>query len=174
MTNYTIVGIYSLAYTIIGAVTKIIKIFNQVVYPHLAKLSNQKEILIKKANKLLKLYIIILFICSFSLFVFAEHIIHILFGEGKESSILVLRILALSLLFEPLGGFFTPYLIIKNEKKLVAKITFKTMILNFILIFPLIFFFQAIGMAITKIFVEAYQVFLNASKSKEILNIKGQ
>lgn len=170
MTNYTIVGIYSLAYTVTGAITKIIKIFNQVVYPHLAKISTDKNLLIRKASKFLNFYIIVLLIASSSIFIFAEDIIYLLFGEGKESSIFVLKLLALSILFEPLGGFFTPYLIIKNEKKLVAKITFKTMIFNFIVVFPLIFFFQAIGMAITKIIVEAYQVYLNMISNKEILN----
>lgn len=172
MTNYTIVGIYSLAYTVTSAITKIIKIFNQVVYPHLAKLSTNKKLLEEKANKFLKFYSLALIVCSFMLFVLAEPIIVLLFGEGKEASILILRILAISLIFEPLGGFFTPYLVIKNEKKLVAKITFKTMIFNFIVIFPMIFFFQAVGMAMSKILVEAFQVFLNASKNREIIRLK--
>lgn len=57
------------------------------------------------------------------------------------------------------------------KKKLMAKITFKTMILNFIVIFPLVFFFQAIGMAISKMIVEAYQAYLNIINNKEILNL---
>lgn len=168
MTNYTVVGIYSLAYTVSSSITKIIKIFNQVIYPHLAKIGNNKELLLKKTNHFFKFYFSILIISSIFLFIFSDLIINILFGENNHNSIIILQLLAIALLVEPLGGFFTSLLMIKNEKKAIASITFKTMILNFILIFPMIFFFQAIGLAITKILVEAFQVFLNISKNREI------
>jgi polysaccharide transporter, PST family len=172
ITNYTVVGIYSLAHTIINPVSKIIKIYNQVIYPNLAKFTNDKITLLKRANKFFKLYSVILIIASLSLFFTAELIIEILFGENHEESILILKILTISLLVEPFGGFFTSLLVIKNEKKNVAKITFKTMLFNFIVIFPMVFFFQAIGLAITKLMVETYQVYLNVSQNKDIF-LKG-
>jgi polysaccharide transporter, PST family len=172
MTNYTIVGVYSLASTIINAVTKIVKIFIQVIYPYLSKFSHNKELLIKKATKSLNIYLMILALLSLFLFLFSENIIILLFGENKEDSIFILKLLSISLLVEPLGAFFTSFLVIKNEKKVIAKITFKTMILNFLIVFPLIFFFEAIGMVITKILVESYQAYLNISKNKELINIR--
>jgi polysaccharide transporter, PST family len=172
ITNYSVVGIYSLASTISTAITKIIKIFNQVVYPHLANLSNNKELLIEKSNKFFKLYLFILVISTFLLFIFSDLFINILFGKNHDESVIILQLLALTLLVEPLGGFFTALLVIKNEKREIVSITFKTMILNFILIFPTIFLFQAMGMAITKLLVESYQVFLNINKNKEIIYLK--
>lgn len=174
MTNYTVVGIYSLAYTIVGALTKIIKIYTAVIYPHLAKLNDQTEKMIAEAKKYLNFYLLGLFICSFIIFMTAEPLITLLFGSGHEESIFVLRLLAISMLFEPLGGYFTSFLVIKNEKKLIATITFKTMLLNFVLVFPLIFLFQAAGMAITKILVEGYQAFLNILHNREIIGLKGR
>ncbi len=46
------------------------------------------------------------------------------------------------------------------------------MIVNFILILPLLFFFQALGMAITKVIVESFQVFMNLRYNKELIDLK--
>ena len=173
LTNYTVVGIFSIASTVSGAVTKIIKIYNTVTYPYMAKYTTNKEILIKKARGLLKFYVLVLMVASMSIFFSAEMLITLLFGAGKEESILVLQILAITIIVEPLGGFFTPYLVIKNQTKIVSKITFYTMLVNFIFVIPMILLFQAVGMAITKLIVESFQVFMNVKYNKElVVNMK--
>jgi len=169
LTNYSAVGIFSIAATLSGAIGKIVKIYSRVTYPYMAKYSNNKELLVKKARLLLRLYSLILLIVSILTFISASFIIPFIFGPNNEESIVILHILAIVILIEPLGGFFTPYLVIKNKSKLVSKITFYTMILNLIIILPLIYFYQARGMAITIIIVQSFQVYLNIIHNKELI-----
>jgi PST family polysaccharide transporter len=169
LTNYNIVGIFSIASTISGAITKIIKIYSRVTFPYIAKFDNNKDLQVKKARLLLRLYSVILIVTGSVTFLMASTIITLIFGSNNEESILVLQILAIGIMIEPLGGFFTPYLVIKNQTKTVSKITFQTMLVNFIFVVPLIYIFQAKGMAITKIIVESFQVLLNLKYNKELI-----
>lgn len=172
MTNYTMVGIYSLAETIFGAYSQIIKIYSTVVYPHLARYADNISKLYSQARKFLKLYIVILFFASIFLFLISGITIELLFGEGHEKSVFVLQILAISLLLEPLGGFLTPYLAIKSQYSVISKITFLTMIINFILIFPMIYFFEERGLAYVFLILSVVQVYLNLKHNPELLKLR--
>ncbi len=169
LTNYTTVGIYSLAETIFGAYSQIIKTYSTVIYPHLARYADNTKKLYSQARKFLKLYMVILFFASVFLFAISGFAIELLFGEGHERSILVLRILAISLLLEPLGGFFTPYLAIKSQYKEISKITFSTMLVNFILVFPMIYFYEEMGLAYMFFILSIVQVYLNFKYNPELL-----
>lgn len=169
LTNYSVVGVLSLATTISGAITKIIKIYSRVTYPYIAKFSNDYEVLLSKARLLLRVYFILLVVVGVATFLLAEPLIYFLFGPTNEESILLLRVLALAMVVEPLGGFFTTYLVIKNQTKTIAKITFYTMVINFLFIFPLIVLFQGLGFVISKLIVESFQVMLNIIHNKELI-----
>jgi len=169
LTNYTIVGIYGLADTLFSAYSQIIKTYSTVIYPYLVRFSNKKEELYTQAKKFFFLYIVILITGSVFLFMISELTIEILFGEGHDKSILVLQILAVSLLLEPLGGFFTRYLAIKEEYKTIKIITFQTMIINFIIIIPLILLYEEIGVALAFIILSVIQVILNLNKNRELI-----
>jgi len=171
LTNYTTVGIYSLAETVFGAYSQIIKTYNTIVYPHLARYADNMTKLYMQARKFIKLYVIILFIASLFLFLISDIAIELLFGEGHEKSVFILRVLAVSLLLEPLGGFFTPYLAIKSKYKIISKITFTTMLINFILIFPMIYFYEEKGLAYTFLILSVVQVYLNLKHNRELLPI---
>jgi len=169
LTNYSIVGVVSLATTISGAITKIIKIYSRVTYPYLAKFSNNYDLLISKARLLLRLYLVLLIIAGITTFLIADPIINLLFGPANQESVFLLKILAITMIIEPLGGFFTTYLVIKNQTKTVSKITFYTMIINFVFILPLITLFQGLGFVISKLVVESFQVLLNIIHNKELV-----
>lgn len=169
LTNYTAVGIYSLAETIFGAYSQIIKIYSTVIYPHLARYADNVSKLYSQARKFLKLYIVILFLASVFLLLISGITIELLFGEGHEKSIFILQILAISLLLEPLGGFFTPYLAIKSQYKVISKITFLTMIVNFILVLPMIYFYEERGLAYMFFILSVVQVYLNVKHNTELL-----
>lgn len=169
LTNYSVVGIYTLAATVVGAFLQIIGQFNQVIYPHLARYSLDVEKLKKETRKFLKFYTIVLIIMSIFLGVSSKMIIEILFGQGHSDSILILQILSIILTLQSLGGFFTRYMIIRSKQKKVLKITFLTMIFNLIIIVPFIIFFQGLGVALSKVIVESFQVFLNIRNNQEIV-----
>ena len=168
LTNYTVVGIYSLAETIYGAYVKIIKIYNQVVYPHIACYANNRKQLIQQSKKFFYLYVVILSVLSFALLFSAQFIIELMFGIGHEASILVLQLLSLVILFEPLGGFFTAYLILKSEYKRVTHITFLVMLMSFVMIVPMILWLEEIGLVLTLLSLSIFQVLLNLKYNQEL------
>ena len=166
--DYRAVGIYALADKIFRAIVQILRMFNQVIYPHLAKYESDRELLISKTRKFLKLFIVSLMICSILLFILSDFFITLVYGSGNETSSIVLAILSLSMVFLPLGGFFTQYLIISSRERDVAKITFITMVMNFIYVLPLIYFYSVIGLAISIVLISFTQVYLNSKYSQEL------
>lgn len=166
--SYTIVGLYSLADKIYGVVVKILHIFNQVIYPHLSQYHCDINCLIQKTKKLLYFYVAILCIVASLLFLLSPLIIDLMYGVGNDKAVSILQILSLSIVAAPLGGFFTQYLIIRSKKKEVLRITFKTMLLNFIYVIPLIVFFDAVGLAIAVVLTGFTQVLLNSQCSHEL------
>ena len=168
LTNYTVVGLYSMAYTIFSAISKVVKVYVTAVYPHIARLSLNADKMITETKIFLKLYIAALVVLSVLLIFMAPYGIELLYGKGHDDSVWILRLLAISLLVEPMGRFFTVYLVLKRKQKLISKITFLTMLFNFITVFPMIFFFQGAGMAMTKIMVESFQVILNVRYNVEL------
>ena len=168
LTTYTEVGIYALAEALFMAYNSIIKSYTMVIYPHLAKYLNQTEEFLNQARKFFFLYLMILSMASFILFLSSEFVITFLYGKGHIQSIEILKIFALALLFEPLGGFFTAYLSLKSKYKLIRSITFKTMIVNLLLIIPVIWLFKAEGLVYLFLFLSILQVFLNIKGNREV------
>ncbi len=168
LTNFTAVGIYSLAATIAGAFIQLIGQFNNVIYPHLAKYAKNKIKLVVETKKYLKFYLIVLISISISVIIFSDLAIWILFGENNEESVLILQVLAITITLSSLGGFYTRYMIIVSKQKKILKITSLTMVLNIILIVPAILLFQGLGVAVTKLIVEMYQVYANVKANKEL------
>jgi len=172
LTNYTVVGVYSLAESLFSAYNGIIKTYTMVVYPHLAKYTNSLEKMYIQARKFFLLYLSILTISAIFLFMISGFIIRLLYGEGHDTSIEILRIFAFALLLEPLGGFFTAYLSLKSEYKVIRSITFKTMLFNLVLVVPMILLFEAKGTAYLFILLSIVQVYLNLKHNREILSFR--
>jgi len=168
ISDYVVVGIYSLATTILGAFIQVVSQFNKVIYPRLAQYADQSIKLQIESKKFLKFYIIALIIISVGIFIFSNILITLLFGSGHEQSIEILKILSVTLILSSLGGFYTRYMIIVSKQKIVLNITFKTMLVNFVLVVPFIIFFQGIGLAIAIVLVESYQVYQNVKYNPEL------
>jgi PST family polysaccharide transporter len=170
--SYVAVGIYSLAEAIYNAYSSIIKSYTMVIYPHLARYIGQLEKLYIQARKFFLLYMLILLIATLILLSLSNIVITLLYGNGHADSITILQILAIALLLEPLGGFFTSYLSLKSQYKVIRSITWRTMIVNLILVVPMIHFFGAKGLAYLFLLLSVIQVYLNISNNKEILSGK--
>jgi len=168
-TNYTAVGIYTLAEALFNAYNSLIKTYTAVIYPHLARYANESKKLLSQSKKFFRLYIIILFIASIFLFIISGFIIEVLYGKNHEESIFILQILSIALLLEPLGGFFTSYLSLQSKYKTIKMITFKIMIINLIAVLPMLFLFQEKGVAYLFLFISIIQVYLNLKYSPELI-----
>lgn len=168
LAGFTAVGIYAIAEAIYGAFLQLINTYNTVVYPHLAKYLHNKIQFIHQARKLFLLYIGILIGSSILIYLLSDFIITLLFGEGHKTSIEILQILTLVLILTPIGGYLTHYLALKSEYKKIRKITFLTMLVNFIFVYPLLITYEAKGMAYLMLLLSIFQVLLNITYNQEL------
>ncbi len=167
--SYSAVGIYSLAEAIYNAYSSIIKSYTVVVYPHLAQYIDDLQQLYRQARKFFRAYVMILVAASALLYLMSDFIITLLYGSGHDTSIEILKILAIATLLEPLGGFFTASLALKSQYRVIRSITFRTMLVNLLLIIPAIYLYGAKGLAYLFLLLSILQVYLNLSKNHEIL-----
>ena len=87
---------------------------------------------------------------SVLLFFGAPLLIRIFFTEEFNDSILVLRILSISILFLSLSNIYgTNYMIIAGHERKLRNVTAVSSLIGFILSFPLIYLFDFLGAAIT-------------------------
>jgi PST family polysaccharide transporter len=161
-TSTAIVGYYAVASRVIGAISSVVGMINQVLFPYLSRVwQSDKKIYFKK----LKLFSIVLVMIMFIIMLFIQltspYIVHILTGEKSELSIALMRILSLALILFPLGGLFTQSFVTQSKHSLVTIVTMKTTIVNFILICLLTPLYGAYGMAASVCFVQLFQVIVN-------------
>jgi PST family polysaccharide transporter len=129
---------------------------------------------IDKHNLFSKLNILIAVIISALLFIFAPIIIKMFFTEEFYNAIPVLRIMSVSIIFLSLSSVYgTNYMIIQGYEKQLRNITLISSLIGFAISFPLIYFFDYIGAALTIVFTRgllgvaiAYRV--NVLKNKHL------
>lgn len=120
-----------------------IGIISRVFFPFLSRKSNAHNIY-EKIN-------IIVTVCgAFFLIILAPSIIKFFFTPEFYDSILVLQIMACSLIFLTLSNTYgLNYLIIHGYEKLLRNITISSSIIGFLACFPLIYFYDFLGAALT-------------------------
>lgn len=105
---------------------------------------------INKHNYFAAIKLVLTIILSLLLICGARPLVMIVLGVEFERSILVLRILGVSLFFHSIANIYgTNYLIIVGKEKLLRKITLVCSLIGFLLAYPLIYYFDYIGAAIT-------------------------
>lgn len=105
---------------------------------------------IERHNIYAKLSIIIAGLGALLLFIFAPQIIHIFLSSAFEDSILVLRIISISLIFISISNIYgSNYLILVNCERQLRNATFIGSLIGLVISFPLIYYFDYIGAAIT-------------------------
>lgn len=159
LTNNTIVGYFSGAQKIIQNINQLISPVTQAIYPYVSKIASNSK---NDALKFLRKIVLILgggnFIGSILIFIFAEWIVDILLGAGYEQSVLLLRILAFLPFIISLSNIFgIQTMLVFGMKKQFNKVLLSAAIVNTVIVLPMIYFYQAIGvsisMTITEIFV---------------------
>ena len=127
----------------VGISQQFINIISRTFFPFLSRR-------IDKHSFFSKLNIYIAVIISVLLFIFAPLIIKIFFTEEFYNAITVLRIMSISILFLTLSSVYgTNYMIIQGYEKQLRNITFVSSLIGFAISFPLIYFFDYIGAALT-------------------------
>lgn len=178
LTNNTIVGYFSGAQKIIQNINQLISPVTQAIYPYVSKTASNSK---NDALNFLRKIVLILgggnFIGSVLIFIFAEWIVDILLGAGYEQSILLLRILAFLPFIISLSNIFgIQTMLVFGMKKQFNKVLLSAAIVNTVIVLPMIYFYQAIGvsvsMTITEIFVTLSMYYI--LKKNDIDLIRGK
>lgn len=143
-----------------------INILSRVFFPFLSRKSDKHSILVK-------INLSISFLASIFLFFCAPYIIKFFYTENFYSAIEVLQIVALSLFFLSLSNTYgLNYLIIHGFEKDLRNIMVRSSIMGFLISFPLIYYYDFIGAAITITLTRVLigsSVFLKARLIKRVL-----
>lgn len=164
-----LVGFYSLAEKIYMAIRGLLNPIVQAFFPFLTKKHKEnKESYLSISRKLLIVASTILFLFSTITYFFSNEIIYLISGEYILATKKILEVFSYSLFFA-LGSFLSIFLIIESNEKKLSKITFISMIVNLILIYPTIYFFSIIGLAYLFLLIQILQLSLQLNYNKEIL-----
>ena len=119
------------------------QIMSRVFYPFLSRR-------IEKHNLYVKFNIIVALCLSITLFFTAPFLIKIFFTDEFKDSIIVLKILSVSILFLSLSNVYgTNYMIISGYEKKLRNVTTVSSVIGFFVSFPLIYYLDFIGASIT-------------------------
>jgi len=152
------VGYYVAADKIRHAVQSMFSTFSQTIYPHSSYLfSKSKRQAINFLKKYLFFIVIISFVISLFVFLFAEDIVLIILGREYLRSILILKILAFLPTIIMLSNVFGIQTMLNTGfKKQFFLILFIAGIINIIILFFLIPKYSEIGAAISLLLVEIF------------------
>jgi len=168
LTNNESVGYYAIAEKIYVAIRGLFIPVVQALFPFLSKkyIENKEHyyVLIKKLSIG---YFTALVVFSILTYLFSYQLINIVAGKLIMESVEVLEILSIALLFG-IGSLYSSLLIIKAKGKVLSKITLSTMVLNFILVFPSIYWFGIYGLAWQFVLIQCFQALLQIRYNKEI------
>ena len=143
-----VVGYYSVSEKILFAISGLFLPIMQGYYPYLVKIySISKEAFFKKIDQLINFSILASIILTVLALIFSNEIIFIVSGGSNQEMIEVFMILALSIVSSPFGALFTRGLLVLKRDAIVSSVIKSTLILNTIIVFPLIFYFEAKGLA---------------------------
>lgn len=127
----------------VNIVQQFMTIISRVFYPFLSRRMDKHDLLMK-FNVFVALFL------AFVLFLGAPLLIKIFFTNEFQDSILVLRILSVSIVFLSLSNIYgTNYLIIEGHERKLRNVTAVSSLIGFMFSFPLIYYFDFVGAAIT-------------------------
>ncbi|WP_299493848.1 flippase [uncultured Shewanella sp.] len=167
-TSPIVVGYYTIADKIVSAITGLFIPFNQAIYPFLAKKYNKSKYDFSKITlKLTKLLSIVSIILFFLFYISNESIVEFITSEVNSTVVLLVSIMSLRILSSPFSNLFSNVLIITGNKKPYLKVMKLTVIANVVVVFPAIYLFESIGLAIgfvTVLWLHTIMLYLNTKK----------
>ena len=148
------VGYYAVAEKIYMAIREMLNPLIQAVFPYLSRLRlNNAEEYNKKIKQFFFVFLIVLVASSLLLYLSKSYILMMLMKEISQYMQDILAIFSLCLLFS-VGSVLSTVLIIENRSAVLSRITFFTVLLNLIIVYPLVIKYDAVGLAICFLIVQ--------------------
>lgn len=158
LTNNTVVGYYTAANKLIEAVKGLMAPISNAVFPHVSVLFKEsKTKAVDFLCRILHFIAGITLITSSFVFVMAEQLVTIIMGDSYNESILILKIISFLPFIIGLSNIFgIQTMVAFGMQRIFSRILMASAFLNFILVCPMIYIWQGIGLAITVVIVESF------------------
>jgi len=152
------VGFYSAGEKVVKATQSLYAPFGQAIYPHICKKMAQSKsaalALIKKVSIWVGLSMMIV---SFSLFLTAEWLVEVLFGEGYSQSAIFIKILSPLPFVVALSNIYGIQTLLNlGYKKTFSRVLLVASILGVSLSLPLVYLYSGLGSAIVVLSIEVF------------------
>jgi O-antigen/teichoic acid export membrane protein len=142
-------GIYDASRKFTGLAHQFMNVISRTFFPYLSRR-------IDKHSSFEKMYLITSLIISICLFALAPILIDLFFTVDFYPAIPILRLTSISTFLVALSMVYgSHYLIIKGYEKILRNITFTCTIIGFIISFPLVYFLNVLGAALTLTITQA-------------------
>lgn len=150
------VGFFVAAERLIKAVLSIYGTLSNAFYPRVNALVSES---VEKAKKLLVKLGILLFsiaaVCSASVFQLAEFVVLLLFGEGHEQTVSILKIMSILPVVISLSNLAGIQILIPfGFKKAFSKILIFSGLISLLILFPMVIVFNELGAALSVVITE--------------------
>lgn len=127
----------------VNLLQQFVSVLSRTFFPYLSRNIDKHKVYVQ-------LNLAISLCASVALFVMSDWLIGLFFTEAFAGAVLILRIMSVSILFNALSNIYgTNYLIIVGQEKALRNMTMLASVIGFAISFPLIYFYGAIGAAIT-------------------------
>lgn len=145
-------GIYQNAYKISTTpLTEVGDVFYRVTFPVFAKISDDAERLKKAFMKTITANALIMTLSGIIVYIFASPIVKILFGQGWDAAIPVVRLLSVLGVVRGIASSTNSLLVAKTKQKYSAVVTFVSSVGLLVTIVPLIHKYGIIGAGVAAI-----------------------
>ena len=153
-----IVGYYAIAEKLIQAVNGLYVPISQSIYPLVSqKLHKDIQVGLVFIRKVILIVGAAMLIISTLLFLFSAPIVHLLFGETSQESILLLRIMAMLPFFIALSNILGIQIMLNlGLQRTVSQILFAAAVLGIGLNLALVPIYEAVGSAVSLVVVEIF------------------
>ncbi len=170
--NNLAVGYYSVFEKIVIAAGAIFDITNQIIYPYLANNYRRSfKRFIQLLKKIFGIYLVLAFLICFVLEFFRIEILNLIIREYSFDISSLLGVFLIRILFFPFGPLLSNSLIIMEKNAEFIKAIGYTVICNFILVLPSIYFYGLKGLVYSFIFLLLIHILLLISYLR--VSIKG-
>lgn len=169
-TTSVVVGYYTVAAKVVNAISSILSMLNQVLFPSLARVWRQSDsVYYAKLKFLTLLLLLVSALASFTVYLGSNLIVNLLSDEYVAESVRLLEIISIALALIPLGGLLTQSFVTQDRNSLITRVTLASTLFNFALVFTLVPLYGAFGLALAVVLVQVLQVLLNG---RYILKLK--
>ena len=158
MTNDTVVGHYAAASKLIESVKGLLAPISNAVFPHVSVLYKEsKDKAVRFLCRMVRLVGGASFIISLMVCIFAEESVQLIMGSSYGESVLLLRIISFLPFIVGLSNIFgIQAMVAFGMQRAFSRILMASAVLNLVLVFPMIYLWQDVGLSVTVVMVEIF------------------